>query len=108
MAFAVLKQKSGEEYLIFKTVVKFSRAERMCLFCGLEDGSTDLGLILKRSKRDQNHLNIHVLMSKMDFKAVFKSHSSMFQLLKDTSGQNYNKISCMSSLRKHLNGKTGR
>ena len=46
IAFAVLKRKSGEEYLICNRFKKLSKAARMWLFWGLKEGFTNLGLIL--------------------------------------------------------------
>ena len=49
MSLAVLRRKSGDEYLIFKMSTKLSRAARMCPFAGLKDGFSNLGFILQNS-----------------------------------------------------------
>lgn len=55
IAFAVLKRKSGEEYLIRNKFEKFSTAAMMWLFWGLKDGSANLGLNLKKRNRTGNY-----------------------------------------------------
>lgn len=48
IVFAVLRRKSGEEYLIRNKSEKFSTAAWMWLFWGLKDGSANLGFILEK------------------------------------------------------------
>jgi hypothetical protein len=50
MSLAVVRRKSGDEYLIFSMSTKLSKAARIWSFVGLNDGFSNLGFILRNSR----------------------------------------------------------